>query len=50
MNHSQLYQQFLEGAVAIELAHGASLVHDDIIDGDLTQTRRTCVLHQDRSR
>jgi geranylgeranyl pyrophosphate synthase len=34
---SQLYQQFLEGAVAIELAHGASLVHDDIIDGDLTR-------------
>jgi len=34
---SQLYQQFLEGAVAIELAHSASLVHDDIIDGDLTR-------------
>jgi len=34
---SQLYQKFLEGAVAIELAHGASLVHDDIIDGDLTR-------------
>lgn len=33
----QLYQKFLEGAVAIELAHGASLVHDDIIDGDLTR-------------
>jgi geranylgeranyl pyrophosphate synthase len=33
----QIYQQFLEGAVAIELAHGASLVHDDIIDGDLTR-------------
>src|SRR5512136_709065 len=33
----ELYQQFLEGAVAIELAHGASLVHDDIIDGDLTR-------------
>jgi geranylgeranyl pyrophosphate synthase len=32
-----LYQQFLEGAVAIELAHAASLVHDDIIDGDLTR-------------
>jgi geranylgeranyl pyrophosphate synthase len=32
-----VYQQFLEGAVAIELAHGASLVHDDIIDGDLTR-------------
>jgi geranylgeranyl pyrophosphate synthase len=34
---TQLYQHFLEGAVAIELAHGASLVHDDIIDGDLTR-------------
>ena len=34
---SHLYQQFLEGAVAIELAHSASLVHDDIIDGDLTR-------------
>lgn len=34
---SQVYQRFLEGAVAIELAHGASLVHDDIIDGDLTR-------------
>jgi geranylgeranyl pyrophosphate synthase len=34
---SELYQQFLEGAVAIELAHAASLVHDDIIDGDLTR-------------
>lgn len=34
---SKLYQHFLEGAVAIELAHGASLVHDDIIDGDLTR-------------
>jgi geranylgeranyl pyrophosphate synthase len=34
---SQLYQHFLEGTVAIELAHGASLVHDDIIDGDLTR-------------
>ncbi len=33
----QEYQRFLEGAVAIELAHGASLVHDDIIDGDLTR-------------
>jgi geranylgeranyl pyrophosphate synthase len=34
---SQMYQQFLEGAVAIELAHSASLVHDDIIDGDITR-------------
>jgi len=28
------YQKALEGAVAIELAHTASLVHDDIIDKD----------------
>lgn len=28
------YHSFLEGAVAIELAHNASLVHDDIIDED----------------
>jgi geranylgeranyl pyrophosphate synthase len=34
---NDLYQRFLEGAVAIELAHGASLVHDDIIDGDLSR-------------
>lgn len=34
---AELYQRFLEGAVAIELAHGASLVHDDIIDGDLNR-------------
>ena len=33
----ELYQRFLEGTVAIELAHGASLVHDDIIDGDLNR-------------
>jgi geranylgeranyl pyrophosphate synthase len=33
----RLYQRFLEGTVAIELAHGASLVHDDIIDGDVTR-------------
>jgi len=30
----QQYQRALEGAVSIELAHGASLVHDDIIDKD----------------
>lgn len=28
------YQKSLEGSVSIELAHGASLVHDDIIDKD----------------
>jgi geranylgeranyl pyrophosphate synthase len=31
------YQKFLEGCVGVELAHGASLVHDDIIDGDLNR-------------
>ena len=31
------YNKFLEGSVAVELAHGASLVHDDIIDGDLNR-------------
>jgi len=29
------YQQVLEGAVTIELAHTASLIHDDIMDDDL---------------
>jgi len=28
------YQRALEGTVAIELAHTASLIHDDIMDGD----------------
>ena len=31
------YQKALEGSVAVELAHAASLVHDDIIDKDLTR-------------
>jgi geranylgeranyl pyrophosphate synthase len=31
---SYQYQKALEGAVVIELAHAASLVHDDIIDND----------------
>lgn len=31
------YQKFLEMCVGVELAHGASLVHDDIIDGDLNR-------------
>ncbi|MEM0466950.1 MAG: polyprenyl synthetase family protein [Candidatus Thermoplasmatota archaeon] len=31
---SDVYERFLEGCVGIELAHGASLIHDDIIDGD----------------
>jgi len=32
---SSQYQKALEGAVSIELAHSASLVHDDIIDRDM---------------
>lgn len=35
------YQRSIEGTVAIELAHTASLVHDDIIDGDKTRRGRT---------
>lgn len=31
------YQRFIESTVAIELAHTASLVHDDIIDKDKTR-------------
>ena len=34
---SERYHKFLEGCVCVELAHGASLVHDDIIDGDLNR-------------
>ena len=34
------YQNFLEGSVGVELAHGASLVHDDIIDGDMDRRGR----------
>jgi len=37
---SDQYQNFLEGAVGVELAHGASLVHDDIIDGDMDRRGR----------
>ena len=37
---SQQYQRALEGAVSIELAHGASLVHDDIIDKDVERRGR----------
>jgi geranylgeranyl pyrophosphate synthase len=32
---NEKYQRSLEGTVSIELAHGASLVHDDIIDKDI---------------
>ncbi|MFO8133013.1 MAG: polyprenyl synthetase family protein [Thermoplasmatota archaeon] len=32
--HDQLYQRALESAVGIELAHSASLLHDDIMDDD----------------
>ena len=35
------HQKFLERAVGLELAHSASLVHDDIIDGDLERRGRT---------
>ena len=31
------YQKVLETSVSIELAHGASLVHDDIIDNDVVR-------------
>jgi len=34
---SEQYQRSLEGTVSIELAHGASLVHDDIIDKDVVR-------------
>ena len=34
------YQQSIEGSVAIELAHTASLVHDDIIDKDTMRRGR----------
>ena len=35
------YHRSIEGSVAIELAHTASLVHDDIIDGDQIRRGRT---------
>jgi len=35
------YQNSLEGTVGIELAHGASLVHDDIIDKDSERRGKT---------
>ena len=34
------YNKMLEGTVSIELAHGASLVHDDIIDKDVERRGR----------
>jgi geranylgeranyl pyrophosphate synthase len=37
---SEEYQKSLEGSVSIELAHGASLVHDDIIDKDIERRGR----------
>jgi geranylgeranyl pyrophosphate synthase len=40
--HEQ-YQKSLEGSVSIELAHGASLVHDDIIDKDVVRRGRPAV-------
>jgi len=38
---SEQYQKALEGGVVIELAHAASLVHDDIIDGDVERRGKT---------
>lgn len=35
------YQNSLDGTVSIELAHGASLVHDDIIDRDVERRGKT---------
>jgi len=37
METNNEYQKSLEGSVSIELAHGASLVHDDIIDKDVVR-------------
>jgi len=34
---SDRYEKALESALGIELAHSASLVHDDIMDGDVTR-------------
>ena len=41
------YQRALEGTVAIELAHTASLIHDDIIDEDVERRGRPA-LHTKR--
>jgi octaprenyl-diphosphate synthase len=35
--HIDQYNRSLEGSVSIELAHGASLIHDDIIDKDVVR-------------
>ncbi len=35
LESSSMYHKSLESSVSIELAHGASLVHDDIIDKDI---------------
>lgn len=43
----QLYQQALESAVGIELAHSASLLHDDIMDDDATR-RGKAALHVEK--
>ncbi len=37
LEHSSKYHKSLESSVSIELAHGASLVHDDIIDKDIVR-------------
>jgi geranylgeranyl diphosphate synthase type I len=36
-------EQALDAAVAVELVHNSSLVHDDIIDGDVTRRHRGTV-------
>ena len=36
-----MYGRVLEGMIAMELAHTASLIHDDIIDGDTVRRGRT---------
>jgi geranylgeranyl pyrophosphate synthase len=41
------YQRAIEGAVAIELAHTASLVHDDIIDKDKERRGKPAFYIQD---
>lgn len=41
------YQKAIEGAVAIELAHTASLVHDDIIDKDKERRGKPAFYIQD---
>lgn len=41
------YQHALEGTVTIELAHTASLIHDDIMDGDTKRRGQTALYMSD---